>query len=166
MVWSIEDDKALGLDSFSMVFFKAYWEVVKSDVMDMVKNFHEESFLDKGSNATFISLIPKSGHAMRVSDFRPISLVGSIYKIISKTLACHFKDVLPQLISPHQSAFIGGRQAIVGVLVANKCMDAVIKNGNAGILCKLDLEKAYDRVNWDFLDYNAGRMGFEKKWRK
>lgn len=62
-----------------MAFFKACWEVVKKDIMDTMHNFYQESFLDKGSNATFISLIPKLEHAYKISDFRPISLVGSIY---------------------------------------------------------------------------------------
>lgn len=149
-----------------MAFFKVCWDVVKSDIMDSVNNFHDESFLDKGSNATFLSLIPKSAHVMRISDFRPISLVGSVYKIMSKALACHLKVVLPDLISSHQSAFLRSRQAMDGVLVAKECMDAVSKNGKMGVLCKLDLEKAYDRVNWEFLDYMLGRMGFGKKWRK
>lgn len=73
--------------------------------------------------------------------------MGSIHKIISKALACRLKEVLPNLISHHQSAFIGGRQAMDGVLIANDCMDVVIKNGQSGMLCKLDLEKMYDRVN-------------------
>lgn len=146
VVWSIEDDKTSGPDGFSMAFFKMCWEVVKMDVLDIVINFHDESFLDKRSNVTFISLIPKSDHASKASNYRPVSLVGSTYKIISKALACRMKVVLSDLISPHQSAFIGGKQATDEVLIANECIDAALKNGNAGILCKLDLEKAYDRV--------------------
>lgn len=135
--------------------------------MDTVKNFHDESFLDQGSKATFISLIPKSENATKISDYRPISLVGSIYKIISKALACILKAVLGgDIISPNQIAFLGGRQIADGVLVANECIDAVIKSGTSGILCKLDLKKAYDRVNWEFLDYMLERIGFGKKCQK
>lgn len=100
-VWSIADDKVPGPDDFSMAFFKTCWDVVKRDITDTVRHFHDKSFLNKGSNVTFLSLIPKSGHATRVSDFRPLSLVGSAYKIISKALACRLKVVLPDIISSY-----------------------------------------------------------------
>lgn len=119
-----------------------------------------------GSNATFISLIPKFEGANKISDFRPISLVGSIYKIISKTLSCRLKKALKKVISPNQSAFLEGRQSVDDVLVANECLDAVPKNGEKSVLRKLDLEKAYDRVNWKFLDYMLIRMGFGNKWKR
>lgn len=91
VAWSIEDDKASGFDGFTMAFFKQCWDVVKMDIMDTMNNFHEEVFLDLGSNVTFISLIPKAQDACRISKFRPISLVGSIYKILSKNLSCRLK---------------------------------------------------------------------------
>lgn len=69
MVWSIEDDKAPGLDGFTMTFFKECWDIIKKDLMDTMTNFHDQNFLDLGSNATFISLILKCEHANRVFDF-------------------------------------------------------------------------------------------------
>lgn len=66
---------------------------------------------------------------------------------------------MDEVISPNQSAFIRGRQSIDGLLVANICIDVVIKRGESGIICNLDLEKAYDRVNWQFLDYMLNRLG-------
>lgn len=109
----------------------------------------------------FISFIPRTDHAKKISNFRPISLVGSVYKIISKALTCRLKTALGGVISPNQNAFLGGRQAMDGVLVANECIDVVLKNGSTGVL-----EKVYDRVHRQFLDYMLGRMGFGKKWRK
>lgn len=136
------------------------------DLMDTMNTFHDYNFLDLGSNATFIFLIPKCEHANKISNIRPISLVGSVYKILAKTLACKLKAFLPEMISSHQSAFLEGRQAMDGVLVANKCIVEVSKKKDSGILCKLDLEKAYDRVNRAFLFYMLRQMGFGYKWCK
>jgi hypothetical protein len=102
---------------------------------------------------------------MDVNDFRPISLVGGIYKIISKVLANRFKSILGKIISNTQNAFIGDRQILDSVLIANECVDSQIRSEDSGLLCKLDLEKAYDHVNWDFLLYLLQRCGFGEKWR-
>jgi hypothetical protein len=102
---------------------------------------------------------------MDVRDFRPISLVGGIYKIISKVLANRFKSVLGKIISNTQNAFIGDRQILDYVLIANEYVDSQIRSGDPGLLCKLDMEKTYDHANWDFLLYLLHRCGFREKWR-
>lgn len=103
---------------------------------------------------------------MDVRDFRPISLVGGIYKIISKVLANKFKSVVGKIISNTQNAFIGGRQILDSMLIANEFVDSHIRSGEPGLLCKLDLEKAYDHVIWDFLLYLLQRCGLGEKWRE
>lgn len=113
--------------------------------MQTIDDFYHEGFLDKVSNATFISLIPKREGADEITEFRPISLAGSMHKIISKILAGRMRDVLTNTTFPNQSAFIGGRQSVDSILVANECIDKIIKEDR--ILCKLDMEKAYNKVN-------------------
>lgn len=92
--------------------------------------------------------------------------MGSIYKILANSLAYRLKVALAEIISPNQSAFLEGRQAIEGVLVVNECLDEIMKKSDSGILCKLDLEKAYDKVNWVFLDYMLRRLGAGNNWHK
>ena len=120
----------------------------------------------KSLNATFIALIPKKVDVVNVRDFRPIILVDSIYKIISKLLANRLKRVISGIISESQNAFVLDRQILDSVLVANKCLDSRLKARILGVLCKLDVEKAFDHVSWDFLMYMLQRCGFSEKWRK
>jgi hypothetical protein len=99
-----------------------------------------------------------------MKDFRPISLVGGIYKIIAKVLANRLKGVLEKVISKTQSAFLKGRQILDPILIVNETLDCRLRSKEPSILCKMDVEKAYDHVNWDFLLYMLKRCGFGAKW--
>ena len=137
--------------------------MVKYDIMNAFHNFHEDMF-ERSFNATFIRLIPKKKGAKELQDFRPISLIGIIYKIFSKVLAERLKGVMTKLVDSQEMAFIKVRQIMDAVLVANEAMRSRQKQGKPGILCKLDIEKAYDHVNWVYLLGVLNRMGFGQKW--
>jgi hypothetical protein len=137
----LQGDKAPGPDGFSMAFFHKCWEVVGDDIMDFFEEFHTHCKFEKSLNATFIALIPKKRDVLNILDFRPISLVGSMYKLLSKVLANKVKLVLESLISSSQNAFVGGHQTLDSVLIANECLDNHLKSSIPGILCKLDIEK-------------------------
>ena len=109
----MEGDKAPGLDGFTMAFFQKCC-VVEKDVMDFFDNSHQHSMFERSINALFLTLIPKKCNAINIKDFCPISLVGSVYELLSKVLANRLRVVLDNLISETQNSFVGGRQILEG----------------------------------------------------
>jgi hypothetical protein len=142
-----QGDKAPDPDGFTMAFFQKCWRVVEKDIMDFFEEVYVHCQFKRSLNASFITLIPKKVNASNIRDFRPISLIGSVYKLLAKVLANRFRVVLGGLISKSQNAFVGGRQMVDSVLIANECLDSRVRSGLPGLICKLDIEKAYDDVN-------------------
>ena len=110
--------------------------------------------------STFLVLIPKKGGAKDLGDFRPISLLGGLYKLLAKVLANRLKKVLEKVVSGDQNAFVRGKQILDASLIANEVIDFWHKRKEKGLICKLDIEKAYDSINWNFLMKVLLKMGF------
>ena len=132
--------------------------------MGFFKDFFEHNKFVRNLNSTFLVLIPKKENAVDIKDFRPISLVGGLYKVLAKVLANRLKRVVGQVVSTAQNAFVEGRQILDAVLIANEAVDALLKRKEKGLICKLDIEKAYDHLNWNFLLGVMEKMGFGRKW--
>jgi hypothetical protein len=133
--------------------------------MGFFQEFHSSAKLPPSFSSFFIALIPKVLNPHQVSDFRPISLLGSLYKLLSKVLASRLGKVMDTIISKSQSAFIKGRFLADGVVVVNEVVDLAKRSKKECVIFKVDFEKAYDSVSWSFLDYMMLRMGFGNRWR-
>ncbi|XP_028113957.1 uncharacterized protein LOC114312000 [Camellia sinensis] len=129
-----------------------------------MRDFHQNAKLVRGLNSSFIALIPKNENPASLNEYRPISLVGSMYKILAKVLSNRLKQVLPRIISETQSAFLRGRNILDGILIANEIVDGWKKARGCGVVLKLDFHKAYDSVNWEFLFSMLVKFGFGTKW--
>ena len=138
---------SLGLDGVNFGFIKEFGLELKDDVMRFVSEFHRNGKLAKGINSTFIFLIPKVDNPQRLNDFRPISLVGSMYKIIAKLLANRLRLVMNSVVSETQSAFEKNRQFFYSILIENEVVDDARKLKKELMLFKVDFEKAYDSVD-------------------
>nr|GEY79025.1 RNA-directed DNA polymerase, eukaryota, reverse transcriptase zinc-binding domain protein [Tanacetum cinerariifolium] len=122
--------------------------------------------IPSGGNSSFITLIPKVSNANMVKDFRPISLIGSVYKIVAKILANRLVLVLGDLVSDTQSAFLKERQISDGPFILNELIQWCKKKKKQSMIFKVDFEKAYDSVRWDFVDTILKKFGFGDKWCK
>ena len=137
---------------------------MKNEVLGFFREFHDQGRFVKNLNASFLVLIPKKQTVEDFKDLRPISLVGGLYKILSKVLANRIKRVLDKVISKSQNAFVKGRQILDAVLIANELVDSTMRRKEQGLVCKLDIEKAYDSISWDFLYQVMNWMGFGSQW--
>lgn len=159
-------DKALGPDGYTMAFFRGFWETIMEDMMQTFQNFHCHQNFGKSFNATFVALIPKKVGANDLIDFRPISLINGVYKIFAEVLAERLKKVIDKLVNKNQMAFIKGRQIMDADLIASEYIDTRIRGDVQGVMCKLDIKKTYDYLNWDFLINTLRQMGFVPTWLK
>ena len=157
--------KAPGLDGMPPLFYQTYWSEVGMDISQAVLSSLNSGSLLKSINHTFITIIPKVQNPERVNDFRPTSLCNVIYKIVSKVITNRLKPLLNSIISEAQSAFTADRLITDNILIAFESVHHM-KNTctrNKGFMAlKLDMSKAYDRVEWLFLEKILLRMGFQE----
>lgn len=168
-LFNIHADKAPGPDGFSASFFQANWERVGPSVVQEIQAFFSTGELPASMNVTHIRLIPKIPGAKTVAEYRPIALCNVFYKIISKILSLRLKPILGEIISENQSAFVAERAITDNILITHEMLH-YLKTSQAEKKCsmavKTDMSKAYDRVEWDFIEMVMKRMGFHQHWIK
>jgi hypothetical protein len=162
----LPSDKAPGPDGFTGLFYKVCWNIVKSDIMAVVSAVWCRRFGNFWKlNTAFITMVPKKDGAEQVKDFRPISLVHSIAKLITKILANRLAPRLNELVSPNQSAFIKGRFIQDNFMLVQQTSRLFHQQRLSRLLLKLDITKAFDSVSWPFLIEVMQQFGFGQIWR-
>ncbi|KAL2243629.1 UNVERIFIED_CONTAM: hypothetical protein Sindi_0480900 [Sesamum indicum] len=160
-VFDIAEDKAPGPDGYSSGFFKAAWPIVGQEVTSAVLDFFNTGRLLKQINTTLLALIPKVHTPMTVGDFRPISCCNVLYKIIAKLLVQRLSVILDKIISPCQAAFVPGRNIGDNIMLAQELFTGY-NQARLPPRCalKVDIRKAYDTVEWDFMIAVMELFGF------
>ncbi|KAL9665939.1 hypothetical protein QQ045_000260 [Rhodiola kirilowii] len=157
--------KAVGPDGFNAEFFKAAWSVCGADVVSSINNFFRGGPLSEGINSAYLALIPKVKNASLPSDFRPISCCNVLYKIISSLIANRLRPVLDYLVDHSQAAFVKGRNIAYKIsLVQELLCKYNQKHVSKRCMMKIDISKAYDMVDWNFLNNILELFGFPVKF--
>lgn len=152
VLFRMPNNKAPGPDGYTTEFFKSAWCIIGKDFTTAVHSFFSKGFLPKGLNTTILALIPKKDIAEEMKDYRPISCCNVLYKVISKILANRLKGTLPHCISYNQSAFVKDRLLVENLLLATEIVKDYHKDDvSPRCAMKIDIEKAFDSVNWLFL---------------
>lgn len=133
---------------------------MKGDITKIVAELQNNCFLNWRINNTFLVLLPKKEGEKRVEDFRRISLLHGVYKIIAKTLANKLSLVIAMIILGVESVAVKGRNIHDCILIANELVDSRIRGKKADMLMKLDFYKAFDSVLWRYLNYMLDRCRF------
>jgi len=154
--------KAPGPYDFQCIFFKQYWHIVEEDIFQMVKSAFTTGSFDPALSDTLVPLIPKVEPLTTYKEFRPISLCNIIYKIIIKILVLRLRPILNTIIGPYQSSFLPGRGTTDNVIVLQEIIHYMrrSKKKKGMVAFKLNLEKAFDNFNWNFLKSCLYDFGF------
>ncbi|GJZ29232.1 RNA-directed DNA polymerase, eukaryota, reverse transcriptase zinc-binding domain protein [Tanacetum coccineum] len=145
-VWDCGLDESPGLDGFTFGFYRRYRSLIESDVVEAVSLFFQHGLFPRRGNSSFIALILKAPDTKLVKDFRPISLIGSLYKIITKILANWLVLVLGDIVNEVYSALVANRKILYGPFILNKLIQWCKSKKKQTLILKVDFKKAYDSV--------------------
>ncbi|KAL0284376.1 UNVERIFIED_CONTAM: Retrovirus-related Pol polyprotein from type-2 retrotransposable element R2DM [Sesamum radiatum] len=165
-LFSIDDDKAPGPDGYSTCFFKKAWPVCGPEIIAAVQEFFSSGKLLKQFNATLLCLIPKVELPHGVADFRPITCCNVLYKTITKIMVERMTEVMCKLVSINQTAFVQGRSISENIMLAQDLFAGYHrKRFPPSCALKVDLKKAFDSIEWEFLEAALNVFNFPATFR-
>jgi hypothetical protein len=155
---------ALGPDVFLFMFYQKFWPTIKKNFMAIIKDFEAGRANMARLNYAKIILILKEDGAKSLKKFRPISLINYSFKIFAKDLNSRLERLCTRLLASNQPAFVKDRYILESVVSAHKIIHGAMRSRQKGVMLKIDYEKAYDRVNWLFLEEMLTSRGFGGRW--
>lgn len=166
-VFAMHPSKSPGPDGLNPAFFQTYWSIVGRDIVNFCKTFFQTGELPRGVNNTLVCLIPKVKQPQHMTELRPISLCNVLMRILSKVMTNRLKPCLNSIISDKQSAFVEGRLLTDNAIIAFEVNHYIRrktqgKYGVAGL--KIDISKAFDRIEWSFIENMLIKFGFHSLW--
>ncbi|XP_050222138.1 uncharacterized protein LOC126672232 [Mercurialis annua] len=152
-LWDMNPWKAPGIDGLHASFYQSHWSIVGQKLVSFIKDIFSGSPIPPEANKTLITLIPKNDYPESLKQYRPISLCNVSFKIITKLIARRLQQIMPVIIGPEQTSFVAGRHITDNIILAQEAMHSMRKKtGKRGYMAiKIDLEKAYDKISWHFL---------------
>jgi hypothetical protein len=166
-LFMMHPNKSPGPDGFTAGFYIKHWDILRTDVCAAIRTFLEGGEMPESVNCTVLVLIPKVKQPQDLTQYRPIALCNVLYKIASKVISLRLRPVLEEIVSEEQSAFVPGRLITDNVLTAYESIHYLKrkKKGKSGACAiKLDMAKAYDRVEWIYLRAIMEKLGFSEQW--
>eukprot|EP00253_Pinus_taeda_P012762 PITA_12762 len=162
--FSMQLDKTPGPDGFTVAFYRNHWGIIKKDFVRIVRNIFKKHKMGENTKSSHLALIPKDPNPLSFEHFRPISLCNVSYKIVTKILANRLKKLLPSLISENQGDFVPRRQITNNVILIQEAIHSSINRKERGMIIKLDMANAFDRVNHHFLANVLRKFGISSKF--
>jgi len=160
----MRSDYAPSPNGFGAKFFQTFWGALKDDYLSLFQDLYLDKLDIQRLNYGVITLVPKVVDANTIKNFRPICLLNVDYKGITKVLTNRFTPVAPKLIGGNQTGFIKARNILEGVLILHEIVHELRTKGKKGLILKIDFEKAYDKVNWRFLEEVMKGKGLPDTW--
>lgn len=160
----IPANRAPGHDSIPPELLRELWTTVGEDITEFVLEALSLGRLEADIHLGILTLIPKGGTLASVRNYRPISILTGIYKLLAKSLANRIQPFLPICVLPTQTAFVKDRCILDNVYLAQEAVEWARESSQDLVTLFLDFEKAYDRVSWSFLEATMAKLGFSQKW--
>lgn len=153
-----------GPDGLPVSFYKQFWPQLKDQIKEMLDLLFEDKLDMWRLNYGVITLIPKVVDANTIKQYRPICLLNVCFKLLTKILTSRLTLFASKIVNASQTTFIPGRYILDGSVILHEVLHELKSKNQSGIILKLDFEKAYDKVQWDFLFDVLQRKGFGEKW--